>query len=60
MLADTKTAAKISALQYWAIDNGCEMLIADEAYFASNKVSLDYARFDEKTAIKIRSFYETC
>ena len=60
MLADGKTAAKISALQYWAIGNGFEMLIADESYFASNRVTLDYARFDEKTAIKIRSFYETC
>lgn len=53
-----KFAAKLDALTEWAKRHSYEVLIIDQKWFQKQTVKLDYSRFDEKTAYKIRKFYE--
>jgi uncharacterized FlaG/YvyC family protein len=54
-----KFAAKISALTIWAKNNGYTVLLADKEWLQAQVVNIDYNRFDDNTARKIKALYET-
>ena len=50
--------AKMSALNIWAINHQYQILMVTKQWLQEKKEKIDYSRFDEKTAIKIRKLYE--
>lgn len=50
--------SKINALSSWANDNGYDLLVADKEWFQAQQINIDYNRFDENTARKIKALYE--
>lgn len=55
----SRFSAKIQALREWATKNFYEVLIADQNWLKNQLTEVDYSKFDEKTALKIRKLYET-
>lgn len=53
-----KFAAKLNALTTWANINLYKVLLIDKNWLQNQVVDVDYTRFDEKTACKIRKLYE--
>ena len=53
-----KFESKISALQQWASKNNFTVLIVDQQWFRTQIKNIEYDKFDEKTATKIRKLYE--
>lgn len=53
-----KFNSKIKALTEWAEINSYTVLLVDQYWLKQQKIKIDYGRFDEKTALKIRRFYE--
>lgn len=58
LCSDKKFEAKMESLKKWAGINGYSVIIADQAWFENNIEIVDYTQFDEKTAMKIKKFYE--
>lgn len=54
-----KFNAKMNVLKEWATRNSYEMLIVDQYWLKRQLKNVDYSKFDEKTALKIRKLYET-
>lgn len=54
-----KFMAKKVALDQWALVNGYEVILATQTWLRENIIVTDYTDFDEKTATKIKVFYET-
>lgn len=53
-----KFDAKINALTNWAKTNDFSLLIVDKQWFQSYHIDVDYSKFDNKTANKIKKIYE--
>lgn len=51
--------AKISALNIWATNHQYSVLMITKQWLQEQKEKIDYSRFDEKTATKIKGLYET-
>lgn len=54
-----KFNAKMMALKKWANEESYKVLLVDQNWFKQQNIQIDYSRFDRKTALKIRKFYET-
>jgi very-short-patch-repair endonuclease len=54
-----KFTAKIYSLREWAKNNGYDVLLVDKEWLRDQIIDIDYTRFDDKTAIKIKALYET-
>lgn len=53
-----KFNVKLQAIRKWAEQNLYEVLLVDQYWLIQQKLHIDYSRFDEKTATKIRKLYE--
>jgi len=58
MCTGDKFDAKMNALHTWANDNEYTVLIVDKDWICEQSIPIDYSRFDEQTAEKIRKLYE--
>lgn len=54
-----KFSAKKQALISWAQQNNYTAMIVDKEWLQRNTTTMDYSRFDEATAKKIKDLYET-
>lgn len=54
-----KFTAKMYSLNEWAKNNGYTVLLADKKWLQAQVIDIDYSRFDDKTAKKIKALYET-
>ena len=43
----------------WAKNNGYTVLLADKEWLQAQVIDIDYSRFNNKTAKKIKALYET-
>lgn len=58
MCTGDKFDAKMKALHSWADNNEYTVLIVDKEWLRDQSIQIDYSRFDNKTAEKIRKIYE--
>lgn len=53
-----KFQAKMAALAQWAISNGHSVTLVDKDWLIKQNLTIDYTRFDNSTAEKIKALYE--
>lgn len=58
MCSGDKFDAKMKALYNWANNNEYSVLLVDRKWLRDQSIQIDYSRFDNKTAEKIRKIYE--
>jgi hypothetical protein len=59
LCAGKKFQAKLTALTTWAKLNKYTLIIADKEWLQSQDNNIDYTKFDDNTARKIKALYET-